>query len=229
MSMTYRTDNRGFAPIIIALIIAVVLGAAGITTYLVMKKKAAGPSAPTPAATTAKVNGEVPTNGAKPANPSNKLDSLHITAPSIEMPSSSSLPKLNASALNVSAPNFSGTGLFKNFTTNTSTSYSYKLDIPMPAVELTIPTITAPPTTAVPPTGTTGGSTGSTGASGAPAGSTGGTGSSGSTGTTGQPSQATVNAANCAQFSSMPSAQYCSQIPDPNGQTLCQQCKAAGL
>lgn len=39
-----------------------------------------------------------------------------------------------------------------------------------------------------------------------------------------QPDQAT-----CAQFASMPSAQYCSSVGDPNGAALCQQCKAAGF
>jgi len=43
------------------------------------------------------------------------------------------------------------------------------------------------------------------------------------------PAQSQVNAANCAQFSSIPGAQYCSYVTDPNGRTLCEQCKAAGL
>jgi len=34
-----------------------------------------------------------------------------------------------------------------------------------------------------------------------------------------------ANAANCAQFSSVPS---CSYVTDPNGRTLCEACKAAG-
>ncbi|MFC1703024.1 hypothetical protein ACFLZO_01010 [Patescibacteria group bacterium] len=43
------------------------------------------------------------------------------------------------------------------------------------------------------------------------------------------PPQSQVNSANCAQFSSMPSAQYCNMVGDPNGQVLCQDCKAAGF
>lgn len=45
-----------------------------------------------------------------------------------------------------------------------------------------------------------------------------------------QPSQqGAVNAQNCAQFSTVPSAQYCSMVSDPSGRTLCEQCKAAGF
>lgn len=40
------------------------------------------------------------------------------------------------------------------------------------------------------------------------------------------PTQSQVNASNCAQFSAVPS---CTYVPDPNGQTLCNQCKAAGF
>ncbi len=40
------------------------------------------------------------------------------------------------------------------------------------------------------------------------------------------PSQGQVNASNCAQFSAVPS---CTYVSDPNGQTLCNQCKAAGF
>lgn len=42
-----------------------------------------------------------------------------------------------------------------------------------------------------------------------------------------QPSQGAVNAANCSAFSAIPSSQYCS-MAGPSGQTLCEQCKAAG-
>lgn len=41
----------------------------------------------------------------------------------------------------------------------------------------------------------------------------------------GEQSQSQANAANCAQFSSVPS---CSYVTDPNGRTLCEACKAAG-
>jgi len=41
----------------------------------------------------------------------------------------------------------------------------------------------------------------------------------------GEQSQSQANAANCAQFSSVPS---CSYVTDPNGRTLCDACKAAG-
>jgi len=45
-----------------------------------------------------------------------------------------------------------------------------------------------------------------------------------------QPSQEeAVNAQNCAQFSTVPSAQYCSMVSDLDGRTLCEQCKAAGF
>ncbi|MEK9135352.1 MAG: hypothetical protein AAB451_03620 [Patescibacteria group bacterium] len=42
-----------------------------------------------------------------------------------------------------------------------------------------------------------------------------------------QQQQPTVNAASCAAFSAIPSSQYCS-MAGSSGQTLCQQCKAAG-
>lgn len=42
------------------------------------------------------------------------------------------------------------------------------------------------------------------------------------------PPQSQVNASNCAQFAAMPSASYCSQVGDPNGRQLCEDCKAAG-
>lgn len=42
------------------------------------------------------------------------------------------------------------------------------------------------------------------------------------------PPQSQVSAANCAQFAAMPSASYCSQVGDPNGRELCEDCKAAG-
>ena len=46
-----------------------------------------------------------------------------------------------------------------------------------------------------------------------------------------QPSQGqgTANAQNCAQFSTVPSSQYCSMVSDSSGRTLCEQCKAAGF
>ncbi|KPJ86178.1 hypothetical protein AMJ57_00215 [Parcubacteria bacterium SG8_24] len=37
-----------------------------------------------------------------------------------------------------------------------------------------------------------------------------------------------ANAGNCAPFAAMPSASYCSQVGDPNGRELCEDCKAAG-
>jgi len=43
-----------------------------------------------------------------------------------------------------------------------------------------------------------------------------------------QQQQPTVNAASCAAFSAIPSSQYCS-MAGSSGQTLCQQCKAAGF
>lgn len=136
-----------------------------------------------------------------PRTAAEQLDALSIEAPRFEAPSASVLPALEATALNVSSPSLPGSGIFKDFSANTDASYSYILDIPMPEVKLTIPEITA--TTSTGDTGSTGGSTGGAGSE--------------------------VNAANCAQFASMPSAQYCSQVSDPNGKSLCEQCKAAGF
>jgi hypothetical protein len=45
-------------------------------------------------------------------------------------------------------------------------------------------------------------------------------------GEAGAPSNATANATSCAQFNGIPS---CSYVGDPQGATLCNQCKAAGF
>lgn len=192
----FGTAPRGFAPIVIVIFLVLAALAAGAGVYVYR----AGKTSP-PAGAPADKDGGQPVVGA-PGESGNGLDSLQVAAPGFEVPSSSALPSLQASALNLSSASLPSTGVFRDFTAKTDTSYSYKLDIAVPEVQLDVPTAPAETT--------------------APSGSTGG--SSGSGGQTTTPS-----AANCAQFSSMPSAQYCSAVSDPNGAELCRACKAAGF
>jgi hypothetical protein len=93
---------------------------------------------------------------------------------------------------------------------DTDIGYSGSVSITRPTVKIsapTMPTISAPP--AAPPVS----QPSSEGSGAAPAEGQG---------------QGSVTAANCAPFAAIPSAQYCSQVGDSNGRTLCEACKAAG-
>ncbi len=186
---------RGFAPLIaIVILVALALAAGGgFYAYRAVKAPAA-PAAPTPVA-----EGVQPSGQTEPAAGGDALAGIAVAAPSIEMPSASALPGLEVSALNLSSAALPSTGIFRDLSAKTDTSYSYKLDIATPEVQIDAPAAPAAPS---------GGSTGGSGTGGG---------------------QTTPSASSCAQFSSMPSAQYCSMVSDPNGQTLCQACKSAGF
>jgi hypothetical protein len=198
--MTYGQKDKGIIPIVMMIAIFVAIAAAAGAGYYF--SKSAKPGAPAKEVGAGKADVTQPVSG----QAGDDIDSLQISAPSFGAPSTSALPSLQASAFNLSSASLPSNGIFRDFTAKTDTSYSYKLDIAVPTVELDVPTAPAAPS---------GGSTGSSG------GSTGG--SSGSGG-----SQSTPSASNCAQFLAMPSAQYCSAAGDPNGIALCQACKAAG-
>ena len=198
---TYGRGAKGIVPIVLLVAIVVALvAAAGTGVYFYKFAKPAAPSgAPAPEA--GKTVGDKPT-----ATPfQDVFDSLQVAAPGFEVPSASALPSLEASALNLSSASLPSTGVFRDFTAQTDTSYSYKLDVAVPEVQLDVPIVTTEPTESG--TGSSGGSTGGSAGSGS--------------------DQGTPSAANCAQFSSIPSG-YCSAVGDPNGIALCQACKAAG-
>lgn len=131
------------------------------------------------------------------------LDELSIEALAIDM-SLSPLPKLNISSFNLSSPQLPSSNIFSGFSINTNFSYTGDLNISAPSVQLNAPTIPSNiPSSQQPP-------------------------SSQSTQPPAQePSQGSVNSANCSAFASIPSSQYCS-MAGSSGQTLCEQCKAAG-
>jgi len=177
-------NQKGIAPIIIAIIIVILLFFAGGAYILISKKITKGPQeGPNP-----------PEIGIGKA-----LEEIKITAPKLDF-SLSPLKELKISAFNLAFPDFPSFSIFKGFSLNTDLSYKGDLTFSVPKVslEVTQPEIPQPPPESpeTPPS---------------------------------ESSQEEVNSTNCAQFSSMPSAQYCSQVEDTNGRTLCEQCKAAGL
>lgn len=140
------------------------------------------------------------------------LDDLTVAVPSLDV-SASPLGALELSSFDLGSD--VGSPSFGSVTVNDSFGYSADLSLATPTVNLTAPTNVkvsvpsqpAPSAPSAPPAGTTT----------PPAGS----GSSGSSG-----SAPAVNSATCAQFAGVPS---CAMIPDPNGQELCEDCRAAGF
>jgi len=188
--------------LLVGLVILIVAIAGGV--FFVLRRPSPKPTA-TPSVNQSEPAAVQPASG----QPQDEIGSLTVAAPSFDIPSSSALPNLDVSALNLTSANLPSKGIYKDFSVNTDTAYSYKMDIAVPAINITVPDLPAAGTTGGTIGGTVGGSTGNTGSSGA--------------------SQGAVTPANCAQFSAMPSAQYCTSVPDANGRTLCSQCKAAGL
>ena len=195
------TNKKGFAPLLIVAVVALValLIGGGIVVTKLITKKAAVP---------------VAKNASAPAAPADALQNLTVQTPSLDF-SASPLGALDVSTFEV-GPTFPGNAV-TNLPLNTSIGYSGKVSIAVPAVE--IPTPDLPTITPAPTTPSTGGSSSSSSSSS----------STSSSSQSSPPAQAQVTASNCAQFSSIPSAQYCTAVGDPNGITLCQQCKAAGL
>lgn len=138
-----------------------------------------------------------------------KLDAIKIKIPIFDL-SSSPVPNLKISPLNLSLPQLPGKGMLENFGVDKDVAYKGgAVEIPIPEVDVTKYLPTDIPTGGAPteiPTGS------------AP--------SSPSVETPSAPEQSQVNQSNCAQFSGIPS---CSYVGDSNGQTLCNQCKAAGF
>ncbi len=131
--------------------------------------------------------------------------------------SSSPLADLNASSLNVGMPRFSFGNIFSAPSVDADFSYksNVEISIPSPKIDFDMSSIMTSKQTGQPsiPSG-----------------------NNPSVPVTETPSapvqgeqQGTVNAANCAQFSTMPGAQYCSAVSNANGKILCEQCKAAGF
>lgn len=132
--------------------------------------------------------------------------------------SSSPLADLNASSLNVGMPKFSFGNIFSAPSVDYNFSYKssdIQISTPSPKIDFDMSSIPAGKPAGQPPVPSNG--TPSIPSTDSP-----------SIPEQGQ-QQGTVNAANCAQFSAMPSAQYCSAVSNSNGKTLCEQCKAAGL
>jgi len=206
--------NKGIAPLIIMIIVAAILAAAG-GGYFVMTKTSAGkklvakierakPGAEKKADADAADQTQAPT--------ATGVDSIRVAAPTFDF-SFSPVPSLDASAFNVGSPYVASTaGAFSGLNIKADFSVDTKLNIDLPKINAdelkpktlaqpaTPPATTQPPATQPPATQPpSGGQNG------------------------------TVSQANCAQFASMPNASICAQVGDPNGRTLCQQCKAAGF
>ncbi len=197
-----QRSNRGIAPLIIILIAVAVLAAAGGGYVVATRTGLLGQkmaAKPAPAGPGAAGTGQT-------AAAATGVDSIQIAAPSFDF-SFSPVPSLEASAFNVGSPSVaSAAGAFSGLNIKADLSVDTDLNVALPEIDTAdlMPTTLAqpatPPATEPPPA--------------APP-------SGGGSGTT-------VNQSSCAQFAAMPSAQYCSQVGDPNGRTLCEQCKAAG-
>jgi hypothetical protein len=189
MSRTPSTNGRGITPLFIVLIIVGILAAAAGGWFAVSKL---GKGKASTADQTAKSGEETAT-----ASPTT-VDELTVDALGLNL-QTSSLPSLDASAVNMPSQNISsGASSFPNLSLDTSIDYDIDLDYDMPTVS---DDDIKPKTLAQPSggTGTSGGSTGQTGT--------------------------TPSASSCAQFSGIPS---CSYVSDSTGRALCESCKSAG-
>lgn len=128
------------------------------------------------------------------------IEKLKVESPAFDL-SLSPLPSLNSSALNVSSLNLPASGIFPNFSVNSDFSYGGSTMISSPTVKLDY----TPPASEQ---------------------EQGGGQQEEQQGGGQQQSQSQVNQTNCAQFNSIPSSQYCYMTG--TGQSLCEQCKAAG-
>jgi len=153
------------------------------------------------------------------------LDNIKIPAPVISA-SASPIPNLKFSSLNLAVPQLPGKGIMKSVAGKRDYNVNASASVTTPDVASMVqgemPAGT-PSGSGGPPAGETGGPPANTPSPAAPSGSAAPT----TTAPAGTGSQApTITAANCAQFSGVPS---CSYVTDPSGQTMCNQCKAAGL
>ena len=171
------TDQRGLAPVIIAVIAAAILVIGGLAYVLISRW---GPGAPEEAATE---EGGI-----------ESVADLELDLPVIDF-SASDLPSLELATLDLELPDLTAGGaVFPGFAVNSDFSAASDLGVALPVIADSdlVPENLPPP----PPPGD---------------------------------GQGDVNQANCAQFSAMPSAQYCSAVGDPSGRALCEACKAAGF
>ncbi|MBN1585207.1 hypothetical protein JW899_02450 [Candidatus Uhrbacteria bacterium] len=133
-----------------------------------------------------------------PVSAGEVLDDLQVSAPAMDF-SVSPLGESGLSDFNL-GQGVSG-DLFGSISLNTDIGYGGKVTLTVPKTEISAPNSynIQVPSSQQPP-------------SQPPSGN-------------GQPASPSVSASDCAQFSSVPS---CGYIPDPNGQALCEQCRAAG-
>jgi hypothetical protein len=181
------SDQRGIAPLIVIIAIVAILAAGGVTYFVVNKNNISSK--------------DILTIG-KSEEPSQEttVDNLQVTSPDFDF-TTSPLPKLNTSSVNVGDLALPSSNLVANAKIDTDFSVDADTDFAVPTLDIQVPTIQQEPANTNTTTG--GGTNGSTGGTSSP----------------------TVNASNCAQFAAVPS---CSYVGDSNGQTLCNQCKAAG-
>lgn len=195
--------TRGIAPLIIMIIVAAVLAIAGggyiIATKTGVGQKLASKIEQAKSGAEKKAGGEAA--GQSAGSAATGVDSIQVAAPTFDF-SFSPVPSLDASAFNVGSPSVgSAAGAFSGLNFKTDLSVDTKLDVALPEInadELKPKTLAQPVVQPPEVQPPSGGQNG------------------------------TVSQANCAQFAGMPSAQYCSQVGDANGRTLCEQCKAAG-
>lgn len=123
MIKTNSKNQKGFTPLVIAIIITALLVLAGAIYFLVIKKQ------PLPFV------GEKP-EGGKIANLEQALDELQIVAPELDM-SLSPLPRLNLSALNLSTSQLPAMNIFTGFSVNSDFSYKGSVNLSVPTVPFT--------------------------------------------------------------------------------------------
>ena len=140
-----------------------------------------------------------------------QLDSIKVNLPALGV-SASPMPDLKLAPLNLAIPNVPAKSVMKNFSVDKNVSYNEPVNVPVPDVTSMMQSEMGgtPPTT--PPATTPPATTPTTPSANPPAGGGG--------------NASTPNATNCAQFSGVPA---CSYVGDPNGQTLCNACRAAGM
>ena len=123
-------------------------------------------------------------------------DELRMEAPDFDL-SLSPLPSLKMSTLNLSSPSLPSNDIFPNFSLNSDFYYGGSTAISSPTVHLDY----------IPPALQQ-------------------SGQQQEQQQDGSQQQGQVDSSNCAQFNTIPVAQYCYMAGA--GQTLCEQCKAAG-
>jgi len=122
MNTKILKNQKGIAPIIIAIIILVLLFLAGGAYILISRKITKGPQ-----------------EGSKPPEIGigKALEEIKITAPKLDF-SLSPLKELKISAFNLAFPDFPSFSIFKGFSLNTDLSYKGDLNFSVPKVSLEV-------------------------------------------------------------------------------------------